>query len=221
MNNNDNEVENNETKGTKIKIGFKQIKKYIKIVLIIIIMGAIFYLGTISSTVFKSQTKTTKLKLEDVGELVTQTAYLTEVRDNKENRKLFKIIDVPFSESRQIFSYDMTVDASVDFSQITPKYNYIKKEILVKLPHAKIYNTTLNNDSLKVYLDSESLFSRIDLTENNEALKEMKEQGIEDAKANGIIEAADANAKRLIESLLKSDELYKDFTINYEYIGGE
>ena len=87
------------------------------------------------------------------------------------------------------------------------------------MPHAKIYKATIKNDSLKVYLDEESLFSRIDLNEHNEVIEEMKKQGIKDAEANGILELAEANAERLITDFVKSNGSYKDYNIIFEYKG--
>ena len=194
---------------------FSKVTKKVGVVLMIVIA---FGIGIICSSIFKTTAKTTKLGLEDVGELVTQTGYLTVVQDNKEHRNLFNLIEIPFTESRQIFSYDIEIDASVDFSKITYEIKDEKNEITIKLPHAKIYKATLNTESLRVYLDSESLFSRIDLTENNEALKTMQEQGIKDAEANGLLDAADENAKRLIEGFIKSNNKYKEYKIVYEYI---
>lgn len=92
--------------------------------------------------------------------------------------------------------------------------------MVVKLPHTKIYKATLKTDSFKSYLDAESLFSRINLNEHNEAIQKMEEQATEDAKANGILEAGDNNAKRLIEGFIKANSDYKDYQIIYEYIGG-
>ena len=46
----------------------------------------------------------------------------------------------------------------------------------------------------------------------------MQETAIKDAKENGLLEAADKNAKRLINSMIKSNNKYKDYEINYEYI---
>ena len=210
-------IEEKRKKTKKIEIMLKAIKW----IIIVAILFGIFYLGAFYSTIRTSQTKTTKLGLENVGELVTQTAYLTVVEDNEEHWELFNLFEIPFTESRQIFSYDIEVDASVDFAQISLEIKDNKKEkgeIIVKLPHAKIYKSTLKTDSLKVYLDSESLFSRIDLTEHNEAIKEMEEQGIKDAEANGILDAADSNAKTIIERFIKSDKKYENYTITYDYI---
>lgn len=213
-------LKNEVKKENKLKKKILGLPKVVKKIIIVIGVLVIFYLGIKFGPVFTAQTKTTKLGLEDVGELVTQTGYLTVVQDNKENRSFFQLFDIPFTESRQIFSYDVEVDASVDFSQITYTADNKKGEITIKLPHAKIYKATLNPDSLKVYLDSESLFSRIDLSEHNDALKTMQEQAIKDAEANGILDSADENAKTLIESFIKSNNEYKDYNVNYEYIGG-
>ena len=48
----------------------------------------------------------------------------------------------------------------------------------------------------------------------------MEEQAIKDSETNGILEAADENAEKLIESMIKSNEEYKEYNVNFEYIGG-
>lgn len=208
---NENKIKN---KIPKIKI--HKIIKYIVIALILII---VFSSGVFFSSVINGQTKTTKLGFENVGELVTQTAYMTIVRDTEEHREFFDLFQIPFTQSRQIFSYDIQIDASIDFSKITNTIDDNQKQIKVEIPHAKIYKATIDNDSLKVYLDKESLFSRIDLTEHNDAVEEMKNQGIEDAKANGILELAQKNAENLISTFLKTNNKFKDYNIAFEYKG--
>ena len=217
----DSDLKEKKSKFTMVKKIFSKIPKILKGVIVIIILLVAFYLGIMFKSSFKTQTKTTKLGLEDVGELVTQTCYVTVVEDSKVNRDFFNLFDIPFTESRQIFSYDVEVDASVDFSKLSYDTDEENKQITMKLPHAKIYKSTLNLFSLKVYLDSESLFSRINLEKQNEALKAIEEQAINASKANGILEAADENAKNLIAGFMKSNDEYKDYNISYEYIGGE
>ena len=206
-------------KEKKTKSFIKAVPIVIKIVIVIAILLGVFYLGNACSSVINLQTKSTKFGLKDVGELVTQTAYVTVVTDNKENKELFNKFEIPFTESRQVFSYDVEVDVSVNFSEISYTVDSENKEIKVSLPHSKIYKTTLNTDSLKVYLDTESLFSRIDLKEHNDALNAIKEQAATDAKSNGTLEAGDNNAKRLVESFIKENSRYKDYSFSYEYIG--
>jgi len=199
----------------KIKLG-----KRIKIILvgiIIIAFGIItFKLGINYQNNLISKTKTTKFGLEDVGELVTQTCYTTVLEDSKVNKDFFNLFQIPFSESRQIFSYDFAVDASVDFSEIKYEIDDNKKEINVSLNHARIYKTTLNPESFKVYLDSSSLFSRIDLDTHNTAVTKMQEQAENDCVSNKLLDAADSNAKQLLTVFFK--EKYKNYTVNYNYL---
>ena len=219
-NNENNNLKGKRAKWSIVKNCLNKIPKILKYIIILIILFLFFYLGTFFESSFVSQTKTTKLGLEDVGELVTQTCYVTIVEDSKTNRDFFNLFDIPFTESRQIFSYDVEVDASVNFSEITYVANDENREITIKLPYAKIYKSTLNLFSLKVYLDSESLFSRINLEKQNEILKAIEEQAIKDAKSNGIIEAANKNAQTLISGFIKNNDKYKEYKIIYEYIGG-
>ena len=214
----ENEIAKKENKKRK-KFPKIKIHKIIKYIIIAVILVLVFSSGAIFNSVLNGQTKTTKLGFEDVGELVTQTAYMTIVRDTEEHREFFDLFEIPFTQSRQIFSYDIQVDASVNFSEITNTINDDKKEIKIEMPHAKIYKVTIDNDSLKVYLDQESLFSRIDLSEHNEAISEMKEQGIKDAEENGIIELAERNAENLITNFMKNNGKNKDYNIVFEYKG--
>lgn len=193
----------------------------LQITLVVVILVLVFCLGTVTNSRFLTNTKSTKFGLEDVGELVTQTCYVTVVEDSKTNREFFNLFDIPFTESRQIFSYDVEVDASLNFKEILYDVDDNNEKIKVTLPHAKIYKATLNLFSFKVYLDSGNLFSRISLDKQNEALKSIEEQAVVDAKANGIIEAADNNAKTLIEGFIKGKDKYKDYEIIYEFVEGD
>lgn len=214
----ENEIAKKEIKKRK-KFPKIKIHKIVKYIIIVVILVLVFSSGALFNSVLNGQTKTTKLGFEDVGELVTQTAYMTIVRDTEEHREFFDLFEIPFTESRQIFSYDIQVDASVNFSEITNTINDDKKEIKIEMPHAKIYKATIDNESLKVYLDKESLFSRIDLNEHNQAITEMKEQGIKDAEENGILELAERNAENLITNFMKTNGENKDYNIVFEYKG--
>ena len=201
----------------KTKKSIKELSKIIKCFILIIIFAIIFYSGTLFKSVIINQNKTTKLGFENIGELVTQKCNLSIIGDIKEHKELFNV-KIPFTESRQIFSYNISVDASIDFAKIKIKINNGKKQIIVEIPHAKVYSATIDDESLKVYIDDESLFTRIDLQEHNDERIKLKEQGIEDAKANGLLKLAEENAEKLIQGFIKQNSLYKDYTILFEYI---
>ena len=192
--------------------------KIIIIVLAIIILPLMFGLGVKLSYLFNTQEKTTKLGLRNVGELVTQTCHTVVVEDSKVSRTFFDLFEIPFTTSRQIFSYDFEVDASVNFDKIDfSNVSEDNKTIEVKLPHAKVYKSTIKPESLKIYVDSESLFSRIDLSKHNDAVLKMQEQAKNDCVTNGLLDAADENAKQLIKGMITGNEVFKHYDITFSY----
>jgi len=205
--------EKKEKKNLLMRISM--LPKAIRLIVILLILSIIFSLGVFGREILSISSKTTKFGLEDVGELVAQSAYLTVVDEISKYSEVFNK-KIPFTQSRQIFSYDVQVDASVDFSKISVSEE--RNMVTVKLPHAKVYKAYLDEESLHVFLDSGSLFTRIKLEDQGEARQEMLEKAKEDAINNGLLEAADKNAQKLISGMIKSNSRYKEYEINYEYI---
>lgn len=233
-NNEENNEENKEEKiEEKDKLNKKSIIKSIMTVIghcpkiikrgiMLLLLIAIFVLGVKYSYVFTSKADTLSIEFKNVGELVTQSAFVRVLEDSTVNRKIFEKFDIPFTESRKMFSYMVQVDASINFEEISiENINEETKTIKVKLPHSKVYKSTPDLNSFKSYIDDESLFSRIDSEKYNDALKELTSQGEQDAIDNGLLEKADENGKNLIESFIKTNKKYKDYNIEYEYIGGK
>ena len=57
-------------------------------------------------SVVLSESKSTKLGFENIGELATQTAYCTSVNVTEGSRELFGVT-IPFTQSKYIYSYDI------------------------------------------------------------------------------------------------------------------
>ena len=70
---------------------------------------------------------------------------------------------------------------------------------------------------MEIYLEEESIFSPIILTEQNEARKKLKERGKKDAIANGLYDNAKENAEVLLTSLFKQHDKYKDYEIEFKW----
>jgi len=197
---------------------FNMIPKIGRTIILVAIAALIVYVGLTISDNFRTNSKATKFGLQNMGELITQTAYVTIVQDSRDDRDFFKLFKIPFTESRMIFSYDFTVDASVNFEKINYETDDEKKEITVKLPHATHYKTTPDLTSQEVYLDEDNLFSRIDLKEQNEAMITMQTKATSTAIENNLLVAADENAQRIITAMFKSDPKRKDYKVIYKYI---
>lgn len=167
-------------------------QKAVKIILIIAVI-VILFIGV--SRYFLTESRTTKLGFEDIGELATQTAYCTEVNVTEAARELFGMT-IPFTQSKYIYSYDIQIKAGLDFEEIEWEVN--GSTIEVRLPETKILSSEIDLDSFKVYLEDESIYREITLEEDNEALKSMKQSAEDDAVANGLLENARSNAETIL-----------------------
>ena len=205
---------------SSIVTAIKKCPKIIKRGILVVILIAIVALGINYSYVFNKEAETLSIEFKNVGQLVTQSAFIRVLEDSTVNRTIFEKFEIPFTESRKMFSYIVQVDAGINFEEVyIEDINESTKTIKIKLPHSTINNATPDLESFKSYIDSESWFSRIDSEKYNEALKDLTNQGKQDAIDNGILEKADENGKNIIESFIKSNKKYKDYKIEYEYIG--
>ena len=197
---------------------FKKLPKIFRWCITVLLFLFLISLGLIIKKNYLWETKTLDLQLENVGKLVTQTAHVVELGNIEYSREIFDI-EIPFTESKQLFSIQVDVDAYVDFEQITHTRNKTNKMIVIKLPHAQIGEATILDETMEVYLDKESIFSRINLEKQAEARLKIRDEAIKKAKKNGLLEAADRNAQTIIEKVIKSDKNYADYTITFNYIG--
>lgn len=173
-------------------------KKVITIVVAVLVIAAVIF-GV--SRYFMTDSKTTRIGFEDIGELATQSAYCTEVNVTEAARELFGLT-IPFTESKYIYSYDIVIKAGFNFDEI--EWDQNGKTIEVRLPEAQILSSEIDLDSFKIYHEDESIFREITMTENNEALKSMKQSAEDDAVANGLLENARSNAETILTGFFEN-----------------
>lgn len=187
------------------------------IAIVVALLGIIscLYLWFGFSKSSSSETSSHIIGFEDVGQLTTQSAYCTEVKTLTSSRNLLGI-QIPFTQSQCIYSYDVVVNAGYDFSQIrcVPKENLSK--IIVYLPEVIPTGTSLVENSFKLYIEDQSIFSPITLEDNNKAIEELQQEAEQKAIENGLFEAAEANAKKLIEGFLANQYDLSQYSIEYK-----
>lgn len=204
----DTETSRNSRKISFIKQYFKS-KLIIGIIIVLVIIAVVIGL---QKFVF-SESKTTKIGFEDLGELATQAAYCTEVNVTDASRKLFGV-DIPFTQSKYIYSYDIAIKAGFDFEKI--EWNVDGTTIEVKLPEAQILSSDIDMNSFKLYHEDESIFRQITMTENNEAIKQMKENAEKDAIANGLLDNARSNAETILTGFFANVYDLEEYEIVFE-----
>ena len=161
-----------------------------------------------------------KVEFKNLGQLVTQSARVTVVKKYKDSREFLKLFDIPFTEYVLIFSYDVSVDAYIDFEKVHYTRNDNEKKFYVEIPHAKNKNPILYEESVKTWYDNKNIFNSVDFDKSNELRKEVKNKGLEEALKQGLLDKAEKNAELLISNMLKTDEQAKNYDVEFNYIGG-
>ena len=196
----------------------KKIIKNLILVLIVAVIGAGAFIfgGKMKENQMQHESKVTKFGFEDIGELATQEMIGTVVHTEKTAQSLFGI-EIPFTQSQYIYSYDFEIKAGYDFSYIKYeiKDDEENKEILIYLPEAKILSTEILTDSFEVYYEKESIFKRITLSDNNVALKDMKKLAEDNAVSNGIYEKAKSNAEIILKAFFAQYYDLNVYTITF------
>lgn len=200
-----------------MKITKKIIKNLILVLVVAFIgAGAFIFSGKMKEDQMQHESKMTKFGFEDIGELATQEMIGTVVHTEKTAQSLFGM-EIPFTQSQYIYSYDFDIKAGYDFSYIKYeiKDDEENKEILIYLPEAKILSTEILTDSFEVYYEKESIFKRITLSDNNIALKDMKKLAEDNAVSNGIYEKAKSNAEIILKAFFAQYYDLNVYTITF------
>lgn len=185
-----------------------------KVLTVLLILAVIAAVGLGVSNYISSRSQTTKLGFEDIGELATQSALCEEVNVTEAARELFGM-QIPFTQSKYIYSYTVEIKAGYDFGEIDYEVDEDRKKIRVMLPEVKILSSELDTGSFKLYHEDESIFRQITLEENNDALNQLVEQARADAVENGLYENARSNAETILEGFFAKAYDMNEYEIEF------
>lgn len=183
-----------------------------KVVIVAVVVAALCLGGVGLSDYVSSRSETVKIGFEDIGELATQAAYCREVNVTEASRDFFGIT-IPFTQSKYIYSYDVTIKAGFDFQEVLWELN--DTTITVYLPEVKILSSELDLDSFQLYHEAESIFKQITLEETNDAMSAMVKSAEEDAVANGLLDEARSNAETILTGFFANVYDMEKYTIEF------
>ncbi len=139
--------------------------------------------------------------LRNVGMLITQEYTFTEVVSFSSVKSLFNL-DLSFTESSFVASYDGVVTAGIDFSAIRVEKDEDAKRITVRLPHAEILNVDVDPHSFKLYSEKAGLWNPISVSDYNDSLIGLEDTAREKAIKKGVLTNAGSNARLVIENMI-------------------
>ncbi len=153
------------------------------------------------NVVISVSTDTIRDGLANMGFLVTQEYYFTQVEKYTKEKTILKFIT---SSSEFMYSYDGAVMAGIDFEKIKIKTDEDRKTITVDMPDSEIQTVTIDKDTFKIYSEKESLWNPLKLEDYNISLVEFENAAKEKAIASGILERSDAQARSLVREFIIS-----------------
>ncbi|MBR0208344.1 MAG: DUF4230 domain-containing protein [Oscillospiraceae bacterium] len=139
--------------------------------------------------------------VRELGLLVTEEYYFTEVVSYSSVKKLWKL-DLPFTESSYLVSYDGVVRAGVDLSGASIVKDDEAKLITVTLPEAVITDIDIDPESFKLYSEKAGLGNPISAADFNNSLIELENGAREKALDRDVLTRADDNARTLVYNVV-------------------
>lgn len=158
-------------------------------------------------------TETIRDGLANMGVLITQEYYFTQVETYTKEKTFLKFIT---SSSEFMYSYDGKVLAGVDFGGIRIASDEDKKTIAVTMPESRIEAVTIDKDTFKIYSEKESLWNPLKLEDYNISLAEFEDAAREKAVAGGILTRSDEQAKNLVREFIGSLPNMSGYTIEFK-----
>lgn len=141
-------------------------------------------------------------RISGIWELATTKYYYTNVVSYKENMKI-NDVEIPFTQKGFLIKYDGYLKAGIDTNSIkilSEDANQIK----ISISKPKILDHTIDEKSVNVYDEKNSVFNNIKIKDVFDMLSVEKRKMEDKIIENGFLEESDKNTKLALENMLKS-----------------
>ncbi len=159
-----------------------------------------------------TSTETIEDGLRDMGVLITQEYYFTQVEKYTKEKKILNVIN---SSSEFIYSYDGSVSAGIDFGGITLDKDDENKTITVNIPKSEIQTVNIDTNTFQVYSEKDSLWNPMKLEDFNASLTDFEDAAKQKALDNGILKKSDDHARVLITNFIKNFASVSDYQVDF------
>lgn len=184
--------------------------------LIVIIFGS-YFIG-MKGGLLKTETKVSsdiiKNQILSVEELTTLKYKYTNV-GSFENQQEFYGMKLPFTQKKFIISYDGEVNAGINLEEAKVSLNEADKKINIQIPHAVILNHVIDEDSLTIFDEKNSIFNQLEVKDFSDFRKDEMKKIEKELEEKGFLQEADEKTKEAIVEILKINPLLEAYTIEF------
>lgn len=152
--------------------------------------------------------------LNDMGVLITQEYYFTEVVSFSSMKQLFGL-NLGFTESSYLGTYDGTVTAGIDFREIRIEKDDQLMKVTVHLPGSSVQYIDIDPNSFVLYDETSGIGNPISVTDFNRSLIELENNAETKAIEKGLLGKADENARAMIRNFISGMISLNEYTIEF------
>lgn len=159
-------------------------------------------------------------QISEISELATIEYRYTNVGVLDEKKQFsFWNQNIPFTGKCAVIVMDGTIKAGIDFSKVKVESSDAKKTVTVKLPASTVLSNELDESSMTVVTDEQSLFNKLTQEDHNNLRKQIKEKAQDNVEKSNALSLADERAQLLIKDLIESIPNVKgNYEVKFEKI---
>lgn len=153
-------------------------------------------------------------RLVEAKELTTLKYYYTNM-GKFENQNDFYGWKVPFTTKSFIVSYDGIINVGVNLNNST--IDLKDKNIKITIPNSEILSHEIDENSLQVFLEKDSIFNPLKIEDYQGFSKDQKQDVERKAISKGLLIEANEKSEKAIRQLLKMGGDLEGYTIKVEF----
>ncbi|MDD7043881.1 MAG: DUF4230 domain-containing protein [Anaerococcus sp.] len=148
-------------------------------------------------------------QLQDVKELTTLKYTYTNV-GSFENENEFYGVKIPFTLKKFIVSYDGNLSAGIDLDDVEVNVDNKGKKINITMPEAKILSHQIDEDSLTIFDEKNSIFNQFKIEDFQQfRVAEMKKVE-NDMIEKGFLDQAEERSKQAVIDILNVNPIISE-----------
>lgn len=195
----------------------KKVFGFLIAIILILALGAYIISNLKSKEKISISSETVESSLKEAKELTTLKYNYKNVA-SYENSQEFHGITLPFTTKKFLYTYQGEINAGVDLDKAIVDVNEASKIINVTLPQASILSHDIDENSVMVYDEKNSIFNPLKLEDYSDFRKEEEAKVEKEAIDKGLLEEAKEKSEKAVKEILEINPIIsKEYTINIKF----
>lgn len=195
----------------------KKVFGFLIAIILIFALGAYIISNLKSKEKISISSETVESSLKEAKELTTLKYNYKNVA-SYENSQEFHGITLPFTTKKFLYTYQGEINAGVDLDKARVDVNEASKIISVTLPQASILSHDIDENSVMVYDEKNSIFNPLKLEDYSDFRKEEEAKVEKEAIDKGLLEEAKEKSEKAVKEILEINPIIsKEYTINIKF----